>query len=291
MLNFDLENESVEKFLSTIEYKHDSKYEYFEECFAIHEFESKHKYLKLIQFFDELVHSKIQELIDNINNDDSDISYSYHRNFHMYERENSVQCRIKLLTNMRGITMFDDDDTVLSDSLSDISLESHNSFCFDSGKFYFLQDKIYEYIKVKFKQVNINWHLMEALFDLLARTKLNLTSYNYYFAKSAHTFVIFLYRSFHDSGKFKKIYKNLLSLLKNIYIVKLENFEIDPSIFEMENFKVEENNYKISKLLLGGIYDLYKHRKDDFDGFVLEDLLWALRSEEDMLINPNVSIF
>jgi hypothetical protein len=89
----------------------------------------------------------------------------------------------------------------------------------------------------------------------------------YYYIKNCNIVVIFLYKSFYENGKFQKIFNNLRSIEKKVFVLKLDDFVIDNRIFhENEEF-------------FGGIFDLYKHKEDFCDGYEFRSLIKKIENE------------
>ena len=125
-----------------------------------------------------------------------------------------------------------------------------------------MAEEIYDYIKDKFHNLNIDFNLV-AICNLPLNQK-----YNYNSVKQTSVVFIYLFESFYKSKKFKIAFKNFLSIKKKVYILQLEEFYIDYSIFLGEEF-------------FGGIYFLYKHKDDSFNGYELRRLLSELEDDSD----------
>ena len=76
-------------------------------------------------------------------------------------------------------------------------------------------NQIYNFILEEFEKLNSNIEAMQLILCL----------------KNLEVILIYSYKSFYDSGKFKKLVENLTSVEKAIYVLKFEDFDID------ENFK------------------------------------------------------
>jgi hypothetical protein len=74
--------------------------------------------------------------------------------------------------------------------------------------------------------------------------------------------IIYLFKSFYESSHFKAVYKNLIDIKKQIFILKLDNFEVDEKEFESSN-----------KECCVRFYDLYKHKEDSYNGYEFKRLL------------------
>ena len=111
--------------------------------------------------------------------------------------------------------------------------------------------------------MNLSFEAITFLFNL----PFSNGHFRYGLIRNSEVIIIYLFKSFYDSGKFKTIFNNLTSLNQNIYVLKLEDFDIDQKIFR------ENHNY------FRGIYDLYKHKADSFDGYEFRRLLEMLDKE------------
>ena len=90
--------------------------------------------------------------------------------------------------------------------------------------------------------------------------------------------IVYLFKNFYESGRFKVIYKNLLGIKKNIYIVKLEDFQVNEKEFENLNEECCIN-----------YYDLNKHKDDSYNGYEFRRLLNDLQFQTNIKIKSYVS--
>ena len=101
-------------------------------------------------------------------------------------------------------------------------------------------NEIYSYVEKELNNVKIDiqvivyilcfmYHLAYGRFDVYETTMIS------------QAVVIYLFKSFHDSGKFSRIYRNEISISQVVFIVKVENFEIvfftSENLFKHKIFK------------------------------------------------------
>ena len=133
---------------------------------------------------------------------------------------------------------------------------------------------IYDFIKEEFEKLNINIETINFLLNLTENNLIENKLYSYRHIKNSKAVLIYLFKSFYDSGKFKKLVDNLSSIKKKIFVLKFEEFDID---------KYFDNNEYVR-----GVFDLYKHKDDSFDGYELRRLFQKL--EDDKVFFNSVSI-
>ena len=127
-------------------------------------------------------------------------------------------------------------------------------------------NEIYNYIKEEFERLDLNIEAVNFLFNLSDTSLYNKKRYDYSVIKYSKIVMIYLFKSFYDSGKFKKIVDNLRSIKKKIFVLKFEEFDID--------FNLNNNEY------ICGVFDLYKHKEDSYDGYELRRLFKMLENED-----------
>ena len=263
----DLGEKNINQILDR-EYIYDLFYDNYEELLEYNNVERKNEYLNMIQYIDSLVDFKLKEIIEN-----EDYDEKHNRVF----LNSSIEGRIKFRMKFNGVTEgfeFDDDDG--NDSTQDESfddavkghknetlLDESNSdaSCHYCSTYEYLFNEVSYYVKKELKQRKVKLNSIQSIFSFLWFLQPFDPDYNYYSIVSSKIFIIFLFKTYHDSGKFGRFYKNLASLKKKIYILKLEDFNIDQNI-------IESNNES-----LAGVFDLYKHQDECYDGYEFRRLI------------------
>ncbi len=117
---------------------------------------------------------------------------------------------------------------------------------------------VYILIHDEFTKLDIDINTVERVL-LLTRTCSNFTYENLIRSK---LIVILLTRRFNDSEKFQIIFQKYIKLRKKIFIVRLDDFEMD--------IPANLNSFV-------QIYDMFKHKTDKFEGYVTRNMLVDIR--------------
>ena len=231
----DLENMNKMSEILEKQYIPDPFYDYYEALLISNNIECKNDYLNLMQHFYNLVDRKFKELTIFENEkfcleDDLDST-----NFELRCIKDLIKFRLKI----------------------------NNYKIEDKNKISFIIQEIYYFIQNEFQRLNLS---LDGVYFLAS--SLSIFNTIYYYIKNCNIVIIFLSKSFYESGKFQKIFNNLRSIEKKIFALKLDDFILDQSIF---NEKVE---------YFGGIFDLYKHKDDGFcNGYEFRNLIRELEKE------------
>ncbi len=118
---------------------------------------------------------------------------------------------------------------------------------------------VYILIHDEFTKLDIDINTVERVLLLLSRTCSNFTYENLIRSK---LIVILLTRQFNDSEKFQILFQKYIKLRKKIFIVKLDDFEMD--------IPAKLNSFV-------QVYDMFKHKTDKFEGYVTRNMLVDVR--------------
>ena len=246
----DLKSLNIDCKLLEKEYVHDSLYSYYDAILESKNIGCKNDYLTLFQKLDYLINLKLIELIKSENIQISVNEKTFYE--HIEER----------IDNLARINQ-------------DYISKTENLSSGDEKKFKKdLKNSILEYIEQEFKKLNISLKIINYLFAFIHKFSPYSDINELY---ETNVIVIHLFKQFYESGKFTHFFKNIVSIKKQVFILKLEEFTIDENIFD------DNAEY------ICGIYDLYHHANDDFDGYQLRRLFDDISNHQNLRLEIHVS--
>ena len=180
-------------------------------------------------------------------------------NFKTKKKYRIVESRIKLIIQFHNISL-------ITNNPEPQSKESERG-----QKMELLISEIYEYIDQEFQKLNISLKTLNSLLKFFDELQPNC---DYISIFSTDIVVIYLFKKFYESGKFSRLFRNLVSIKKKIFILKLDDFYVDKTLYE-----------NISNEIFGGLYDLHKHKQDDYIGYEMHKFLSDLVANDIWQIN------
>jgi hypothetical protein len=243
--------------ISRLDYQIDTDdpfYDHYNSLFEINNIESKNDFLILLQYTDYLILLKLKELTTG--------------NPQKFETDNLKTNNKKyknVISRIESMIRFHDISFIAA------NLESQNKETEQDEKIESLINEIYDYIEQTFQKLNIDFKTINSLFKFCDDLQPHC---DYISIFSTDVIVIFLFKKFFESGKFNRLLRNLVSIKKKVFILKLDDFSIDKSLFE-----------NINNDVFGGFYDLYKHKNDDFIGYEMHKFLADLVANDIWQIN------
>ena len=224
----------------------DPAYNYTEALLESNQIECKYDYLNLIQYIDIIIDKKLNEFIEK------------GQKLKTSKELKSFKKLNEMILERIGMRMSLNKAITLNDKRREI-----------------LMGRIYSYVttdlnrRLKFTTNGTNF--CGEILDFLENLEIRV---NYVLSPV----IVYLFKNFYESGRFKVIYKNLLGIKKNIYIVKLEDFQVNEKEFENLNEECCIN-----------YYDLNKHKDDSYNGYEFRRLLNDLQFQTNIKIKSYVS--
>ena len=238
------------------DYVYDPFYGYYDAILEIKNIGYKNDYLCIFQHIDHLINLKLDQYISSEN-----VKINGKVPNELKQYYGRVQYRIHNLLKINE--RFIHKTKNLSKSDKDI-LETQ------------LKNKIIRFIKVEFKKINVSMKSINQLYSFIP-TFSTYTKINEIY--ETNTVIIYLFKHFYETGKFQHFYKNIVSIKKNVYILKLEDFWIDETIFH------DSAEY------FCGIYDIYRHAKEGFEGYELSRLFNDLNANLNLKLEIHVRYY
>jgi hypothetical protein len=234
------ENNSIKEI--GVEYTFDADYEFYEALLEYRNIENKRDYLILLKHFYNLIDLRLQ-----MKEEGMEMTNSFVLNG---SKRTKILEKIKLYLEKNNF------------KTEQLSVQ--------------LLNQIYNYIENELEKLDLDLEALNFLFNLPFNWySYQHTPYSYKCINSAKAVLIYLFKSFYESGKFKKLVENLTSIKKSFFVMKLEEVDIER--------EVQDNKY------VCGVFDLYKHKEDSYEGYELRRLFKEL--EELDICFSNVSSF